>query len=304
MRRMIFSRCFISLALLITALPAWAKLSVFACEPEWAALAHALGGEQVEIFTATTALQDPHHVEARPSLIAKMRNADLLVCAGAELEVGWLPLLLRQSANARIQPGQPGYFMAAEQVDLLESLPEADRSMGDVHAAGNPHVHLDPHRVLKIAAALRDRLAAIDSAKQAVYHALFSEFSADWSKAIPTWEAQAAALKDKAVIVHHRNWTYLFNWLNVRVVADLEPKPGLPPSSSHLASLVELVAREKPELIAVAAYQNPKGATWLSKKTELPVAVLPFTVGGNEASKGLFELYQSTLSILLSNVAP
>jgi zinc/manganese transport system substrate-binding protein len=133
------------------ALPARAALNVFACEPEWAALAKEIGGQRVAVASATTAQQDPHHVEARPSLIAHMRRADLLVCTGAELETGWLPVLLARSGNAKVQPGKPGYFEAAAFVELLDVPTTVDRSHGDIHAAGNPHVHTDPRRLAIIA---------------------------------------------------------------------------------------------------------------------------------------------------------
>ena len=139
-------RLLIVFVLLLAPASSFAKLQIFACEPEWAALSAALAGDQADIFTATTALQDPHHIEARPSLIARMRNADLVVCSGAELETGWLPLLLRASANPKVQLNQPGYFEAAMQVERLDIPVQLDRSAGDVHSQGNPHVHLDPHR--------------------------------------------------------------------------------------------------------------------------------------------------------------
>jgi len=147
---------------------AYAQINVFACEPEWSALAHALGGNELKIYSATTAQQDPHHIQARPSLIAKTRQADILICTGAELEVGWLPLLLRKSANKKIQPGQIGYFMAAEKVSLLEKPTLLDRSQGDIHASGNPHIHLDPHRMALIATALAKTLIKVDGQNQSL----------------------------------------------------------------------------------------------------------------------------------------
>src|SRR5213594_4687076 len=133
----------------VIALPAMAALNVFACEPEWGALAQELGGDKVSVYSATTALQDPHRIEARPSLIARARSADLMVCTGAELEIGWVPLVQTQSGNPKIQAGQPGYFEAAGVVALLEKPTRLDRSMGDIHAAGNPHIHLDPRNIAR-----------------------------------------------------------------------------------------------------------------------------------------------------------
>jgi len=285
-----------------TAGQAVAKVNILACEPEWAALAQAIGKEQVRVTSATTAFQDPHHIEARPSLIARARNADLVICTGADLEIGWLPLLLRQSGNARIQSGQAGYFLAAEQVTLIESLAKVDRSMGDIHAAGNPHVHLDPYRLLDIARHLGERLGQIDPANAQHYQANLETFAENWQAAILAWERKARPLKGKKAVVQHRSWSYLFAWLGIEAVADLEPRPGLPPTSGHLAGLLDVIENDKPEFIAITAYQNNRGARWLSQRTRLPVVTLPYTVGGHEQAGDLFGLYDTTLDLLLGAV--
>ena len=275
-----------------------AKVNVFACEPEWQSLVEMIGGNHVKTFSATTAFQDPHFIEARPSLIAKARQADLIVCTGAELEIGWLSLLVRQSGNASIQEGGLGFFMAAEQVERIEIPIELDRSQGDVHASGNPHVHWDPYRLLIIAKALSERLARIDSDNALAYQTNYRAFDKKWRIQIDVWETIAEPLKGKKVIVYHKNWSYLLNWLGVNIVGDLEPKPGIPPTSAHLASLLKTVRSESVDYIIIANYQNDKGARWLSKKTNIPVLNLPFTVGGNEAASNLFLLYSDVLSTL------
>ncbi|MFP4609416.1 MAG: metal ABC transporter substrate-binding protein [Thiohalophilus sp.] len=285
--------------LFATATQAVAKVDVLACEPEWAALAEAIGQQRVNVVSATTAYQDPHHIEARPSLIARARSADLVVCTGAELEVGWLPLLLRQSGNGRIQQGKPGYFMAAEQVALIEKLESVDRSMGDIHAAGNPHLHLDPYRLLKVAKQLVRRLEKIDPDNGAAYQSNFEAFSERWQTAIDRWEKKAQTLRGRKAVVQHRTWSYLFAWLGVEAVADIEPRPGLPPTSGHLASLLEKIKRDRPDFIILAAYQNERGAQWLSRRSQLPVITLPYTVGGSEQAGDLFSLYDTMLDQLL-----
>ena len=284
--------------------PAHATLRIFACEPEWAALAEQLGGDQVRVFTATTAFQDPHHIEARPSLIAKARRASMLICTGAELEIGWLPLLLRQSGNADIQPGQPGHFLAAEQVERLEVLENVDRSAGDVHAAGNPHVHLDPYRLLRIAEALTERLSEVDPSQTHVYRSNFATFKQRWQEAIHGWESMATALKGSRVVVHHSNFTYLLDWLGIEAVADLEPKPGLPPTTAHLVGVQATVKAERPWAILLATYHDDKPARWLADRGSLPLVRLPFTVGGNDGAKDLLSLYQTTVSLLLEAQSP
>jgi zinc/manganese transport system substrate-binding protein len=275
-----------------------AKLNVFACEPEWGALTQELGGGQVNIDVATSALQDVHQIEAKPSLIAKVRRADLLVCTGAELEVGWLPQLVRQSGNGRIASGA-GSFMAASQVTTLEKPAQLDRAAGDVHPQGNPHIQMDPYRVLAVAKALSARLLQLDPGNAALYRQRLADFSLRWNAAIKRWEAKAAPLKGRKIIVQHNSWVYLERWLGLQKLDALEPKPGVPPTSAHLASLVGTASNSGTLAIVRAAYQDPKSSQWLSERTGVPVVVLPFTVGGDPQAKDLFGLYDSTLDKLL-----
>jgi len=289
------------IAAMLMAPQAFANVTVFACEPEWKALVEELGGEHVEVYSATTAFQDPHHIEARPSLIAKTRQADLVVCTGAELEIGWLPLLLRQSGNAAIQTSEQGYFLAASQVQRIEVPTLLDRSQGDIHASGNPHVYWDPYRLLTIAKALSQRLQAIDPSNSSSYQHKLRKFSNDWQVAIKRWEHHAEKLRGKRVIVYHKNWSYLLNWLNIEVIGDLEPKPGLPPTSTHLARLLEATRANKPDYILIANYQDDKGAQWLSDKTGVPVINLAFTVGGSKQATSLLTLYDELFTHLAAN---
>src|ERR1700716_2919649 len=181
----------VALSLVVVALPATAALNVFACEPEWGALTQELGGDKVSVYLATTALQDPHRIEARPSLIARVRSADLLICSGSELEVGWLPLLLTQSGNAKIQPGSVGYLEASQFVPKLEIPKVVDRALGDVHPSGNPHIHLDPRNIARVAEALAERLVQLDPANADIYKARGNSFRERWRAALSRWEQQA-----------------------------------------------------------------------------------------------------------------
>lgn len=281
------------------AMPAHAALNVFACEPEWGALARELGGDAVKVDVGTTALQDVHAIEARPSLIAKVRRAQLLVCSGADLEVGWLPQLIRQAGNPRIGSGA-GYFMAAAQVTTLEKPGALDRAAGDIHPQGNPHVQLDPYRVLAIAKAMAARLAQLDPPNAAAYEQRLADFSQRWQTAIVAWEAKAAPLKGRKVVVHHASWIYLLQWLGMSQIGALEPKPGVPPTSAHLASLIEHAKSEGAFAILRAAYQDSRAGGWLSERTGIPLVTLPFSVGGDAQAKDLFGLYDSTLDKLLA----
>lgn len=278
--------------------PAGAALNIFACEPEWGALAKELAGEKAAIYVATTGLQDPHRIEARPSLIARARGANLLVCTGAELEAGWLPLVQQQAANPAIQTGKPGFFEAARYVTMLEVPQRLDRAQGDVHAAGNPHVHLDPRNIARIAAALGERMAEIDPSQAALYRSRTRDFLERWQQAAARWEQRGAAIKGAAIVVYHRDLTYLMGWLGLREAGSLEPKPGLPPTTGHLTELLARLSREPARAVVRSAYSDPRPAQWLSERAKIPVVVVPFTVGGNTAAKDLFALFDDTLARL------
>jgi zinc/manganese transport system substrate-binding protein len=282
----------------LVAAPAWAKLQVFACEPEWSSLLQELAADKADVSVGTTALQDVHQIDAKPSLIAKVRKADLVVCTGADLEVGWLPQLIQQSGNQKVASGD-GSFMAASQVVTLDKPTQLDRAAGDVHPQGNPHIQLDPYRMLKVAEALAARLETLDASNASTYHQRLNDFTVRWQVATKRWEERAAPLKGKKIVVHHISWVYLNKWLGLEQIGALEPKPGVPPTSAHLSSLISLTKSESAFAIVSAAYQDPKPAQWLSERTGVPVVVLPFTVGGDAKSTNLFSLYDSTIDKLL-----
>jgi zinc/manganese transport system substrate-binding protein len=287
---------------LFFAAPAHAALRVLATSADWGALVHELGGDKVDVYSATTAFQDVHRVDAKPSLVARARNADLIVATGAELEIGWLPVLLQESGNARVQPGSNGYFEAARQVRLLEVPSSVDRSMGDVHPDGNPHLQLDPRIIATVAKALTARLATLDAPNTAFYTARGADFQQRWQAAEARWQQQAAPLKGVGVVVIHRDQSYLIQWLGLREIASIEPKPGVPPSAGFLAALVTRLAADPPKLILRNAYNDSKSADWLAERVHAPVVLLPFSVGGTAGAKDLFGLFDDTLTRLLGAV--
>lgn len=285
--------------LLLMVAPAHAALNIFACEPEWAALVQELGGEQVSVYSATTGMQDVHRIEARPSLIAKARRADLLVCTGGELEAGWLPQLLRQSANPAIQPGQAGYFEAVNHVTRIEQPARLDRAEGDVHAGGNPHIHTDPRNIRRVADALFLRLVKLDANHAPQYESRYKAFTGRWQQSILKWEAQAAKLKGLPVVVQHKHFSYLLAWLGMREVGMLEPKPGLEPTPAHLAQLLEGLKRAPAKLVIRASFQDDHAANWLAERARLPVAVLPASVGGSDKARDLTSFFDDLIARLL-----
>jgi zinc/manganese transport system substrate-binding protein len=294
----------LAMVVLTFSLPAHAALTILATVPEWAALAQEIGGDKVRATSATTGLQDPHHVDARPSLIARARSADLLIATGAELEIGWLPVLQRESGNARIQQGAAGYFEAAGLVRMMEVPVRLDRADGDVHAAGNPHIQTDPRNMLKVGEALAARMAQLDVANAATYRSGFASFATRWRGQLAAWEQRAAPLKGIPVVTQHKAWPYLFDWLGLREVATLEPKPGVEPTVAHLARVREQASSSRPRMVIRAAYNSARPAEWLAAQTGLPVVVLPFTVGGTSAATDLTSLYGDTVARLLKGAGP
>jgi zinc/manganese transport system substrate-binding protein len=292
-----------ALALSMLAAPAHAALKVFACEPEWAALTQELGGKLVDVSSATNAMQDPHQIQARPSLIARMRAADLVVCTGAELEIGWLPVLLQQSGNDKVQPGQPGNFAAADFVRKLEVPTSVDRSQGDVHAAGNPHIQTDPRNIAAVAPKLAARLQQLDPSHASQYAQQATAFEQKWQQAIAKWTAQAAPLRGVPVVSQHKAFAYLYDWLGLKEVAVLEPKPGVEPSPAHLQAVLATLKATPARMVVYSAYLDPKPSEWLSSNAGIPAVKLAFTVGGTDAARDLFGLYDDMVARLLAAAA-
>ena len=282
--------------------PYASALNVFACEPEWGALTRELGGDRVSVYVATNAFQDPHHIQARPSLLAKARGAQLVVCTGSELEIGWLPVVLRQSGNDAVQPGKPGYFEAADYIKKLEVPTVLDRSAGDIHPGGNPHIQTDPRNIALVATALVQRMAEIDPANAAYYQTRYRDFASRWQAAMKRWDQEAAPLRGVVIVVHHKAFAYLENWLGLKEVAQLEPKPGVEPTSAHLAEVLDLLKRQPAKMVVRAAYNDDRASAWLAERAKIPAVMVPFTVGGTDKAKDLFGLFDDTVQRLLAAV--
>ncbi len=278
---------------------AWAQLEIFTCEPEWAALADEIGADKVRSFSATTAFQDAHFIQARPSLLARVRRADLVLCTGASLEDGWLPLLLRQAGNGNVTVGSDGFLEASQTVRLLDVPASPDRAGGDVHPYGNPHFSLDARNIAPVARTLAARLKQLDPENATHYAQRLDAFANKWTQALTRWENRAAPLSAMEIIVHHSSWLYLEQWLGLSIVGQMEPKPGLPPTASHLAELLTMIKRHNVQAFVRTAYQSPRAANWLAERTGIPELILPHTVGATAASTDLFSLYDDIIDRLL-----
>lgn len=280
--------------------------TVFACEPEWAALTRVLL-PTASLHVATHAGQDPHHIEARPALIAQLRSADLAVCTGASLEAGWLPTLQERAGNARTRD----VFFASDHVPLIDPQPGTISTpwAGDVHAEGNPHLHVNPHKLLAVARALSTRLGLALPAERAAIEARRTAFELRWQKQIDEWERLAAPLRGRAVAAQHTGFGYLWLWLGMRQTADLEPKPGLSPTPGHLQRLWEGLRSSPPMAVVISGYQDPRPGRWLtgqlaSTGAKVPLLVLPATVHEGAGERELVQWFDGLLRELLQAAAP
>jgi zinc/manganese transport system substrate-binding protein len=287
--------------LLLVPLVSKADLNVFTCEPEWSALAGVIGGDNIKTSSATNALQDPHYIQARPSLISKVGRADLIVCSGAQLEIGWLPLLLRKGNNPDVLPGSPGFLEASMYVKRLDATVSTDRSQGDVHPQGNPHIQTNPHNILLVAQAMAERMAQLDPGNAENYQQNLQNFRQSWSSAIVAWEKRASVLRGNKVIAHHKSWIYLESWLGLEEVATLEPVSGVPPTATHLGSLLDRFGdNDGADFIIRAPFQSAKASDWLSERTGIPAILLPLTVGGTKQASDLYKWFDDILDRLLN----
>ena len=291
-------KCLMAAAFAAVVSPAYAALNVFATVPEWGALTQELGGDKVNVYVAANALQDPHHIEAKPSLIARARNADLVVATGAELEIGWLPLVTQQAGNPRIQAGKPGYFEAAPLVPMLGKPARLDRSEGDVHPAGDPHIQTDPRNILRVAQPLAARLSELDPANAAYYAARQKAFAERFGAAIANWEKEGAPLRGVPIVVQHKAFTYLIAWLGMNEIAALEPKPGVEPTTAYMTTVLETLQRQPAKMVLRAAYQSDRASQWIAERAKINAVALPFTVGGDDQAKDLYGLFDDTIARL------
>lgn len=208
-------------------------------------------------------------------------------------------LLLSQSGNPNIQVGRPGYFEAAMHVRLREVPTRVDRSLGDVHALGNPHLHLDPRNIATVATSLTVRMAELDGANAGYYRERGNSFQQRWKEAMARWQKEVAPLKGIGLVTYHKDFNYFIHWAGMREAGNLEPKPGLPPSTAHLSELLQQLSKSPAQAVVRMPFQDPRAAQFFAERAKIPAMLVPYTVGGTERAKDLFSLFDDTIARLL-----
>lgn len=263
------------------------------------AIAAAIGGDDVTVSHIARGDNDPHFVDAKPSYMLKLANADLVVAAGMELEVGWLPGLLTGSRNPRVQPGTPGYLDASAGITAIEvPVGNIDRSRGDLHPQGNPHYWLDPENGRVVARAIAARLDTLDAAHKDHYDANLAAFEAKLTTKEAEWAEKMAPLKGAPVVGYHMTFNYLFRVYGLQVVGFVEPKPGIPPTPAHTLELQQVATATKARFIVVETYHDPRDGNPIAAASGAKVVVLPTSVGGTDTATDYFSLFDTIVAAL------
>ena len=289
---------------LLTLLPAAraaAVVNVVATTEDLASLAREVGGERVKVDALAKGYQDPHFVEAKPSFVFILNKADLLVAVGRELEIGWLPPLVLQSRNAKIQPGAAGYLDASLTARILE-IPtgQVTRAMGDVHPQGNPHYWLDPGNGRRIAQAVQARLSQLSPADAVYFAQRYADFDQRLAAAEKRWDAAMAPYRGTKVVTYHRSWPNFCERFGLDVIGYVEPKPGIPPSPAHTIELMATMKREGVKLLLVEPYFDEKTPNSIGRETGVPVLVLPPSVGGEKQITDYIGLFDHNVEAVLA----
>ncbi|MSR20810.1 MAG: zinc ABC transporter substrate-binding protein [Gemmatimonadetes bacterium] len=272
------------------AAPVAGQLRVVATTPDLGALAKEIGGDRVDITALAKPTEDPHFVDARPSLIVTLNRADMLIEGGAELEIGWLPALLQGVRNTKIAAGAPGRVSAASGVAMLDVPASLDRSRGDVHALGNPHFMLDPVNVRLIAAEIANHLAQVDAASAEQYRSNLQRFNERLDAKLTEWQAQLAPFRGAKIVTYHRDFVYLAARFNLEVATTLEERPGIAPSPAHVAQVISTMREQNARVILVQPYQNRRTAETVARQTDAVVLDMPQQPGVAQNTDSYFTL--------------
>ncbi|HVO67612.1 MAG TPA: zinc ABC transporter substrate-binding protein [Syntrophales bacterium] len=276
--------------------PAYAKLNVVATLPWIGSLLNELGKDKVKVTVLVKSSQDPHYIEAKPSMILAARDADMLIYNGLDLEIGYLPLLIESSRNPRIQPGKTGNLDCSQFINVIEKPETVDRSMGDVHPLGNPHYHYSPSNILRVARGMTRELSKIDPGNASFYRTNLSSFEKSLRNRQIQWAKKS--LKGKRFVSYHKLFEYMANEFGFQLVGYVEPKPGIPPSAGHIESLIESMKITRPDGILVTPSYGTEEAETLSKKTGVKVITIPQDVGSLSGTNNWFSFMDTVLSSL------
>ncbi len=292
----------LAVAMLSTA-NAHAAINVVTSTQDLAAIVKEIGGDRVTVESLAKGYQDPHFVEAKPSFILRLNRADLLVAVGRELEIGWLPALITQSRNSKIQPGSAGYLDASQNAKILD-IPTGPitRAMGDVHPQGNPHYWLDPGNGRRIAQAVQGKLTELSRGDAAYFAQRYADFDRRLSEATTRWKAAMAPYKGLKVVTYHRSWTNFADAFGLDVIGFVEPKPGIPPSPAHTLNLEQEVKRQNVKLVLVEPYFDLKTPNAIGRDTGARVLVMPPSVGGVKEVNDYFQLFDYDINLLVSAI--
>ena len=278
-----------------------AKLRVVASIEVLADLSRQVGGERIEVTSLSRGYQDPHFVDAKPSLVLALNRADALVYVGLDLEIGWLPPLVQQSRNARIQRGQPGNIDASTAIkpeDVPNVPSDQLRALGDIHPLGNPHYWIPPKNARAVARLIAARLTAIDGAGAATYQAELAKFETRLTAKEKQWEAAAASVRGTRIVTFHKSWSYVARWLGLEEIGYIEPKPGVPPAASHTAQLVELMKKSGVKLVIVESFYPNTMARFVADNGHARLISAPSNVGATPAIKTYFDLVDAVIAAL------
>jgi zinc/manganese transport system substrate-binding protein len=298
-----FTLMLTALLLVPVAARAQGKVTVMTTTEDIASIAREVGGDHITVEAIARGYQDPHFVEAKPSFILKLQKADVLVVVGRELEIGWLPPLLQQSRNSKIQQGGPGYVDASQQASILE-IPsgQVTRAMGDVHPLGNPHYWMDPENGKRVAKEIADKLSEIRSGDKAFFQQKLADFTSRLDAAEKRWLAQMAPYKGTKVVTYHRSFPNFAERFGLDIIGYVEPKPGIPPSPQHTLDLINEMKRQNVKIVLVEPYFDLKTPNAIGRDTGAQVLVMPPSVGGVKEITDYFKLFDYDINLLVDAI--
>jgi ABC-type Zn uptake system ZnuABC Zn-binding protein ZnuA len=303
MKKLIWLVLTVAIAVTIQTAHARAVTSVITSTEDLAALVREVGGDKVSVDALAKGYQDPHFVEAKPSFVLKLHSADLLVVVGRELEVGWLPPLITQSRNPKIQPGGAAYLDASLTARILDvPAGQVTRAMGDVHPQGNPHYWLDPRNGRLMAKAIQDKLTSLSPADAAYFAQRFADFDRRLADAEKRWQAAMAPYKGLKIVTYHRSWPNFAEVFGLDVVGYVEPKPGIPPSPAHQLGLTQEMKRQGIKIILVEPYFDLQTPSKIARDTGAKVVVMPPSVGGVKEVQNYVQLFDYGVALLVSAI--